>query len=217
MSSEISPVVLLIIVANVLFSMKGFNDQYFFSKYKFQIGAIKNGEKIRLLSSAFLHVDFRHLIFNMLTLYFFADSIILSLGIWQFLVIYFGSLVFSGLFALNYHKNDLYYSAVGASGAVMGVLYASIMLYPEMSLYFFFIPIPIPGYIFGLAYLLYSIYGMKKGIGNIGHSAHIGGAIAGYIITIALYPEVFEENLKMIIILAVPIILLFVFQKQLKS
>ena len=99
----------------------------------------------------------------------------------------------------------------------MGVLYASIMLYPEMSLYFFFVPIPIPGYVFGLGYLLYSIYGMKKSIGNIGHSAHIGGAIAGYIITIILYPEVFQENLKMVIILAIPIVLLFIFEKRLKN
>lgn len=216
MNSNIDPVVFLIIVANVLFSLKGFNDQHFFNKFKFQVGAIKQGEKIRLLSSGFLHVDFSHLLFNMLTLYFFADSVIGLLGIYKFLIIYFGSLVLSSLFAYVYHKNNLYYSAVGASGAVMGVLYAAILLDPSMSLMFFFVPIPIPGYIFGLGYLLYSIYGMKKGIGNIGHSAHIGGAIAGFVLTLILFPTVFEYNLKMVIILAIPIILLFAFEKQLK-
>jgi len=198
MNSDIDPVVLLIIVANVLFSMKGFNDQFFFNKYKFQIGAIKNGEKIRLFSSGFLHVDFSHLLFNMLTLYFFADSVIFLMGIYKFLIIYFGSLVLSSLFAFTYHKNNPYYSAVGASGAVMGVLYAAILLNPSMRLAFFFIPIPIPGYIFGLGYLLYSIYGMKKSIGNIGHSAHIGGAISGYALTLLLYPLVLQYNLKMV-------------------
>lgn len=217
MSSEINPVVLLIIVANVLVSMKGFNDQYFFGKYKFQVGAIKNGEKIRLFSSGFLHVDFSHLLFNMLTLYFFADAVIAYIDVWGFLLVYFGSLLFSGIFALNYHKNNLYYSAVGASGAVMGVLYAAILLHPDMKLAFIFFPVPIPGYIFGLGYLLYSIYGMKKSIGNIGHSAHIGGAISGYILTIALFPSVLEYNLFLVIILAVPIVLLFAFGKKLMN
>ncbi len=218
MSTDIPPVVLLIIAANVLFSMKGFKDQSFFNKFKFQIGAIKQGEKIRLFSSGFLHVDVSHLIFNMLTLYFFADSVIYTLGIFKFLIVYVGSLLFGGIYALNFHKKNLYYSAVGASGAVMGVIYASIMLYPNMTLSFIFFPFfDIPGYIFGVGYLLYSIYGMKNSVGNIGHSAHIGGAIAGYVLTLLLYPEVIQTNLKLVIILAIPIVLLFAFEKKLKG
>ncbi len=211
-----SQTVIIIIIANVLFSLKGFNDQVFFNKNKFQIGAIKNGEYLRLFTSAFLHADMQHLLFNMVTLYFFADTVIAIVGIPIFIIIYLGSLLAGGLFSLNYHKNDLYYSAVGASGAVMGVLYAAIMVYPELRLAFIFVPIPIPGYVFGLGYLLYSIYGMKKSIGNIGHSAHIGGAIGGFVLTLLLYPIVFETNMKMVIILAIPIVLLFVFQEQLK-
>jgi membrane associated rhomboid family serine protease len=212
-----SQVVLIIIVANVLFSFKGFSDQQFFNKNKFQLGNVKNGEYLRLFTSGFLHVDQKHLIFNMLTLYFFADNVVDSVGIWKFVVIYLVSLLFGGLYTLNFHKNNLYYSAVGASGAVMGVLYAAIMLYPDMSLAFIFVPIPIPGYIFGIGYLLYSIYGMKKSVGNIGHSAHIGGAIGGFAMTLLLHPEVFTDNRRMVIILAIPILLLFVFEKQLKN
>ena len=81
---------------------------------------------------------------------------------------------------------------------------------------FIFVPIPIPGYVFGLGYLLYSIYGMKKSIGNIGHSAHIGGAIGGFVLTLLLYPTVFETNKRMVIILAVPIILLFAYEEYIK-
>jgi len=77
----------------------------------------------------------------------------------------------------------------------------------------FFIPIPIPAYVFGIAYLLYSIYGMKKQIGNIGHDAHFGGAIGGYVITLLFAPSLFQEHLTMIILLAIPIILLFVLQR----
>lgn len=211
-----SPTVIIIIIANVLFSMKGFNDQHFFNKNKFQIEPIKNGEYLRMFTSAFLHVDMQHLIFNMLTLYFFADKVINEIGVVKFLIIYFGSLLFGNLLTLNFHKNNLYYSAVGASGAVMGILYAAIMLFPEMRIGFFFIPIPIPAYIFGIGYLLYSIYGMKKSLGNIGHTAHIGGAIAGYILTILLIPSVLQTNMRMVVILAIPIVLLFVFEKKLK-
>lgn len=212
-------VVLILIVANALFSYKGFNDMSFFNKFRFQIGAIKQQkEYVRLLSSGFLHVDPTHLIFNMLTLYFFADGVIYSIGVIPFLIIYFVGLLFGGLFALIYHKNELYYSAVGASGAVMSVIYAAILLYPEMKLSFILLPfIDIPGYIFGLGYLLYSIYGMKRGVGNIGHSAHLGGAIGGYALTIILAPEVLSNNLTLVIILGVPILLLFMFEKKLKA
>ncbi|MEN8187005.1 MAG: rhomboid family intramembrane serine protease [Bacteroidota bacterium] len=209
-------VVLLIIIANVLVSYKGFNDRGFFEKFKFQIGPIVNGEKIRMLTSGFLHVDTSHLLFNMLTLYFFASSVIDHLGVPKFLAIYFGSLLAGSLFALTFHKKNAYYSAVGASGAVMGVIYAAILLNPGMRLFLFFIPIPIPGYVFGVGYLLYSMFGMKNQWGNIGHSAHLGGAIGGYILTLVMYPEVFVEHKLMVMILAIPIILMFVFKDKLK-
>ncbi len=209
--------VLLIIIVNVLVSFKGFNDRGFFEKYKFQIGPIISGEKIRILTSGFLHVDQSHLFFNMLTLYFFADSVINYVGTPKFLAIYFGSLLGGSLFALSFHKKEPYYSAVGASGAVMGVLYAAIMLNPGMNLYLFFIPIPIPAYIFGVGYLLYSMFGMKKQWGNIGHSAHLGGAIGGFLLTIILFPQVLVQNKLMVIILAVPIVLMFVFKDKLES
>ena len=214
---DMSPSVLVIIVANVLVSFKGFKDRIFFERYKFQVGPINQGEKIRMLTSGFLHVDQSHLFFNMLTLYFFADSVIYFVGVPKFLAIYFGSLLAGSLFSLNFHKKEAHYSAVGASGAIMGILYAAIMLRPEMKLYMFFIPIPIPAYIFGVGYLLYTMFGMKKQWGNIGHSAHLGGAIGGFILTILLYPQVLSESKFMVIILAVPIVLMFVFKDKLEK
>ena len=210
-------IVLIIIAANVIVSFKGFNDRSFLERYKFQIGPIVQGERIRMLTSAFLHVDPSHLLFNMLTLYFFADPVIAYLGVARFLAVYFGALLAGGLFALYFHKREPYYSAVGASGAVMGVLYAAILLNPGMNLYLFFIPIPIPAYLFGVAYLLYSIFGMKRQWGNIGHSAHIGGAVGGYLLCILLYPSVLIESKLMVAILAVPIILMFVFKNKLEN
>src|SRR5690606_10461633 len=176
-------------------------------------GSIRAGEQIRMISSAFLHADIMHLAFNMLTLFFFAPVVIDHLGALSFILIYFGSLIFGSLLTLLFHKDDYSYRAIGASGAVTGVLYSAILLQPEMSLYLFFIPIPIPAYIVGIGYLLYSIYGMRAKNDNIGHTAHFGGAIGGYALTIAMVPSMLTENVFMVVVLAVPILLLFILAK----
>ncbi len=204
---------LIIIIANVLISIKGFNDFSFFEKYKFNIAGIRKGERIRLFSSGFLHADFSHLIFNMLTLYFFADVVIFSVGFVKFIIIYLASLLVGNLLSFYFHKDEYHYSAIGASGAVMGILYSSILFYPDMSLYLFFIPIPIPAWIFGIMYLLYSIYGMKKSLGNIGHDAHFGGALAGYVLTIIFAPYILDTQFWIVGVLAIPIVLLYVLIK----
>lgn len=203
-------VLIAIIIATVIVSYKGFEDTAFFRKYEFHVGSIRAGEQIRMVTSAFLHADIMHLAFNMLTLYFFAPVVIGFFGDSAFLLVYLGSLIFGSLLTLYFHKNDYSYRAIGASGAVTGVLYSAILLQPDMSLYLFFIPIPIPAYIFGIGYLLYSIYGMKAKNDNIGHTAHFGGAIGGYLITLCKAPELFTENTSMVILLAVPIVILFV-------
>ena len=205
---------IVIIAANVIISFKAFEDEYFFRKYEFHIGSIRAGQHIRMFSSAFLHVDIAHLAFNMLTLYFFAPVVTSFLGTPTFLMIYLGSLLCGNLLTLQFHKDEYHYRAVGASGAVTGILYSAILLQPGMNLYLFFIPIPIPAYIFGIVYLLYSIYGMKSRTDNIGHTAHFGGAIGGYLITLSKEPQMFTENTLMVILLAIPIIILFVLAKM---
>mgnify|MGYP003672185535 CR=1 FL=1 len=211
--ANISFVTIIIIAANALISYKGFNDYTFFEKYKFHVGAIKNGEKIRAFSSAFLHVDFQHLIFNMISLYFFAPVVTGYLGNSGFIAVYVGSLLLGSALSYYFHKDEYHYTAVGASGAVMGIVYSAILLQPDMSLYLFFIPIPIPAYIFGVGYLLYSIYGMKAKNDNIGHDAHFGGAIGGYVITLLLLPALIQINLTMVIVLAIPILILFLLKQ----
>ena len=202
-----------IILANILFSLKGFNDEFFFRKYQFHVGSIRAGEQIRMVSSAFLHADFFHLAFNMIALYSFAPVVISQLGNLTFLLVYFGSLIFGSLLTMVFHGNDYSYSAVGASGAVTGIIYSSILLYPDMVIGIFGI-IPMPAYIFGIAYLLYSIYGMKSKRDNIGHTAHFGGAIGGYAITLLKDPILFQESTSMVILLAIPIVILFVMAKM---
>ncbi|EMY82351.1 rhomboid family intramembrane serine protease [Psychroflexus gondwanensis] len=206
-------VIIAVIAANVLMSFKGFNDFQFFNKYKFEVSSIKAGDKIRILSSGFLHVDTTHLFVNMLTLYFFASSVTSFLGTTGFLLVYFGSLIIGNLLSFYFHKDEYAYTAVGASGAVVGVLYAAILLQPDMMLGLFFI-IPMPAYVFGIGYLFYSIWAMKARRDNVGHDAHFGGAMGGYFITLLLSPWVLKEHLLMVILLAVPILVLFVLQKM---
>ncbi|AWG27010.1 rhomboid family intramembrane serine protease [Flavobacterium kingsejongi] len=201
-----------IIVLTCIVSYKGFTDPAFFRKYEFHIGSIRAGDQIRMFSSAFLHADIMHLAFNMLTLYFFAPVVIAYLGNFYFLLIYAASLLAGSLLTYYFHKNNYGYRAIGASGAVTGILYAAILLRPDMTLGLYFI-IPVPAYVFGIGYLLYSIYGMRAKRDNIGHTAHFGGAIAGYLITLARVPEMFTENTLMVVLLAIPIVLLFVLEK----
>lgn len=209
---ELHIVTIIIIAINVIVSFKGFNDQAFFNKYKFNIADIKAGAKYQIFTSGFLHANVSHLLVNMLTLYFFANIVIYALGSPTFIVVYLASLLVGNLFSYYFHKDDYNYTAVGASGAVMGILYSAILLQPDMTLGLFFI-IPIPAYVFGIGYLLYTIYGMKRRNDNIGHDAHFGGATAGYILTIAFAAWVLQAHLMMVILLAIPIVILFFLQR----
>jgi membrane associated rhomboid family serine protease len=209
-----STILIAIIAVTILFSLKGLNDVAFFRKFEFHIGSILAGDHIRMISSGFLHADIGHLFFNMFTLYMFAPVVINYFGSASFFLIYMASLVFGSLLTLLMHKNDYNYRAIGASGAVMGVLYSAILIDPNMNLYMFFIPIPIPAYLFGIGYLLYSIYGMKAKDDNIGHTAHFGGAVGGYLITLLKEPSMLVDNTLMVVLLLIPIILLFVMSKM---
>lgn len=204
-------VTIVVMILTGVISYKAFNDDSFFRKYEFHIGSIKSGDQIRMISSGFLHSDFQHLFFNMFTLYFFAPYVIYNLSSIYFIYIYLGSLIAGNLLTLFFHKNEYYYRAVGASGAVTGIIYSAILLEPNLYMYKF-----IPGYIFGFAYLLFSIYGMKSKSDNIGHVAHFGGAIGGLGITLSRKPELFVNEPIIIIALLIPIVVLFFLQKAKK-
>lgn len=206
-------ILLFIIGITVLISFKGFQDTVFFEKYQFYIGKIQVGERVRLLSSGFLHADIMHLAFNMITLYFFAPIVIEVLGNYHFIFIYFTSIICGNMLSFYLYKNDYFYKAIGASGGVMGIIYTAILLYPEMVLGIYFI-IPVPGYIFGIGYLLYSIYGIKAKKDTIGHTAHFGGAITGFLITLVLQPKIITTHFYMVALLTFPILVFFYLYKK---
>lgn len=198
--------VILLIVFNVLVSYKGFSESPFFERYKFSVLAIQQQQYFRLLSSGFLHVDTAHLIFNMFALYMFGDVVIQITGVFLFMMIYILSLLAGNYFTYVNHKNEPSYSAVGASGAVSGIVYSSILLFPQMQLALIFFPIPMPGYVFGILYLLYTLFGMKRRRDNIGHTAHFGGAVSGFAITLIIFPSLIYMKTNLILLMLIPLI-----------
>ncbi len=199
---------LLLIIANIAFSYKGFKSEAFFHKYKFEVDAILQYKDYkRLITSGFLHVSWMHLIFNMISLYFFSSLIETNLGAVSFLMIYFGSLIGGDLLALFVHRHHGDYSSVGASGAICGIIFACIALFPNLGLSLFFLPISIPGWLYGLIFVLYSIYGIRSNKDNVGHEAHLGGALIGIIIAVMIEPSALKHNYTPILIIVIPTIL----------
>jgi membrane associated rhomboid family serine protease len=209
---NITAIGLIIILVNLIVTYNGLNKLGFMEKYSFKVGKILlDKEYKRLVTSGFLHGGWVHFIFNMITFYFFSHQVELTLGPLYFLSIYILSLIGGNLFALCIHRKNASYSAVGASGAISGVLFSSIALYPSIGIGFFFLPFYIPGWLFGLLYVLYSIYGIKSRRDNIGHEAHLGGGIIGMIVTIAIVPQILSTNLLPILAVLLPtLVFLFI-------
>ena len=194
--------VLLLFIAMFVVSIRGFRDPVFFRKYLFEVSDVKyKKEYYRLITCGFLHVDWMHLLFNTITLYFFYAIPFGFLGEVRFFVLYFVGLGLSGYFSYLIHRNDSGYAAVGASGAVSAVLFSAIP-----------IPIPIPGYIFAVAYLLYTTYGMRRSWGNVGHAAHLGGAAAGVLLTLLMEPRAWHLHPWMVGIILTLLVVLIVWE-----
>jgi membrane associated rhomboid family serine protease len=197
--------VTLLIILNLLVSYQGLKNQAFFEANAFWIDKILiNKEYKRLITSGFLHVSWPHLLFNMFTLYAFGTGLEVGEGIFFVGITYLISLVGGNLLALFIHRNQSDYRAAGASGAVSGLVFACIALFPGMHISFFFIPIQIPGWIYGTLFMLYTIYGIRSALGNVGHDAHLGGAVCGMIFAIGIHPEVLRTNLLPILVMLVP-------------
>jgi membrane associated rhomboid family serine protease len=135
-------------------------------------------------------VGLAHLAFNMLTLYFFGPFIEGRLGSWRFLVLYFGAELAANALTYWRHRDSPNYSAAGASGAISGIVFAFVLFRPWEPIYLFFIPVGIPAVVFSVLYVALSVYAAKQGGGQVAHEAHLGGALGGVALTLALYPAV---------------------------
>ena len=193
----------LLIGFTVLFSLWAFNNPDVFYKCKhWPYAEARQGEYYRWLTSGFLHGDYMHLMFNMITLYFFGVAVekwfmllFPGAGQWLFLIFYLIAIVAASLATYYRYRNTQHFASIGASGAVSAVLFAAILLQPTLSLRLMFIPIPIPGFIYGALYLYYSDYSAKRGGDGIDHVAHFYGAVFGFLFPLALRPSLILDFL----------------------
>ena len=185
-------ITLIIVIITALVSIGGFSSQKIIDDLIFYPPAVsRRNQFYRFFSCGLIHADYAHLIFNMLALYLFGKAVEDAFaelfgdsGRWVYLFMYVSALLISLLPTYFKHKDSYHYKSLGASGAVSAVIFAGLMLAPETEVYIFFIPIPIPGFIFAPLYLLISAVLEKKGGGNINHSAHIWGSIYGLLFVI---------------------------------
>ena len=145
-----------------------------------------------LLSSGFVHADFGHLIFNLITYYSFAFPLDRAIGDLRFEILYFSAMLVGNLGTCIKHRNEPEYASLGASGAILGVLFASIVYFPQQKLLMLPIPIPIPAPLFAVAYLAFSWYSSGRSRDRINHDAHIFGALTGLVFVLVTAPERFR-------------------------
>ncbi len=196
---------ILLLVFTGLFTYKGLTDRVYYERYLFEVdGILLRKEYTRLISSGFLHVGWLHFGFNMIALMSFSDEIERLMGGPKFLILYFGSLIGGNLLALYLHRNHWNYRAVGASGAISGVIMSFIIFHPNSEIGFILIPFQLKSWIFGLLFVVVSIFGIKSQGDNIGHEAHLGGAIVGVLLTICLSPAVLLEKGWIILAILLP-------------
>lgn len=195
-------ITLIIVIATSLFSYLGFQRPELMSRYDFSPYRITHrNEYYRFFSHAFLHADWIHLIINMLVFYSFGRYVegnfnhlartgYINSGEFNFILLYVSSIIISGISTFLKRRNDPYYVAVGASGAVSAILFTSIFFSPLEKVYLYGL-LPLPGIVFGILYLAYSSYMSKKAKDNINHDAHFWGAVFGLIYPVLMEPSLF--------------------------
>lgn len=185
---DTAPITLLLVVVTCFISWRAFEDRMLMQRLIFYPYAIQErNEWYRFFTSGFIHADWMHLLFNMIALYSFGQNVEHALvglmgqglGSLLYLLLYFVSKIGGGVPTFIKHRYNATYRALGASGAVSGVVFASIFFFPLLGLLVFPIPFPLPAVVFGFAYLAYSSYMSRHGNDNIGHDAHFGGAVTG--------------------------------------
>lgn len=183
------------ITSFLAFSNHNLSEKLLFSPYMIS----HHGQGYRFLTHALVHGDWMHLLVNMFVLLSFGQAVetyftmfFAVKGAYLFLLLYIGGVALSSTPSYAKYKSDQFYRAVGASGAVSAVVFASILIQPLSPIRFAFLPIDIPAFIFGAMYLGYSAYMARKGTDNIGHDAHFWGAVFGIVFTGILKPALFS-------------------------
>ncbi|WP_242103951.1 MULTISPECIES: rhomboid family intramembrane serine protease [unclassified Lysobacter] len=183
----------LLIGVTVLVSWQAFNNRVLLDRLILWPPAIdRNRQYDRLVTHGFIHADGQHLLFNMITLFFFGRAIepvfVEKIGLVGFIAFYLSAIVIAILPTYMNHRHDSGYRSLGASGAVSAVLFSYILFAPWSLIYVFFLPVP--AVLYAVAYIGYSIWMDRHGTDNVNHSAHLWGAAYGVMFTLLLEPDV---------------------------
>jgi membrane associated rhomboid family serine protease len=186
-----SPVATAIFVITIGITLLAFSNDKLYNELTLHPYSVARGEKVwTVITSGLIHRDWSHLLFNMLSYYFFAFQLESIIGHWQFALLYIASLILSDLPTIGKHKEDYWYRSLGASGAISAVVFSYILFNPMSRMIIFPLPIPIPAILYGVLYLVYCAYASRQSNDSINHDAHFFGALSGIMITILLYHEV---------------------------
>ena len=187
---------LIILALTVLVSVIGLFSRTVIEKAVLRPYVIAQGrDYATLLTSGFVHADVPHLLFNLITYWSFAFLLERAMGELRFEVLYFTGLLVSNIGTTIKHRNDPNYASLGASGAILAVLFAAIVYFPHQRLIFLFFPIPIPAPVFAVLYLVYSYWSSGRARDRINHDAHIFGALTGLAFALVMAPERFLDLL----------------------
>jgi membrane associated rhomboid family serine protease len=194
-----TPVASFILIFTIATSIYAFNDNSVLGRFILSPYNVYRKHKIyTLITSGFIHADWMHLIFNMLTFFSFGFALESMIGSVKFAILYFVSLVVSDLPTVFRHKDNLGYNSLGASGAVSAVIFSFILFQPFSKMYIMPIPFGIWAVVFGPLYLVYCAYASKQSRDNINHDAHMYGALSGMILTVLLMPGVITYFLQQV-------------------
>ncbi|WP_285059735.1 rhomboid family intramembrane serine protease [Pedobacter ginsengisoli] len=194
-----TPVASLIFLFTIITSIYAFSNPDLYGKFMLNPYNVSRRHRVyTLITSGLIHADWMHLIFNMMTFFFFAFQLERIIGSLNFGILYFVSMVAADIPSVIKHKNDIWYNSLGASGAISAVLFSYILFVPFSSMIIFPIPIPIWAIVFGPLYLVYCVYASRQARDHINHDAHFFGALAGLILTVLLVPGVIPHFIEQI-------------------
>jgi membrane associated rhomboid family serine protease len=183
-------ITLIVIIITCVASFYAWNNPEVYRKWMMNPYRVKNNnEYYRFITSGFIHADYMHLFFNMYSLYLFGRIAESYIGALNLVLLFLLGIIVSDLPTYFKYKNSSHYNSLGASGGVSSVIFASILIDPIGDLGLLFLPITIPGFIFGVLYLIYCYYMAKRGQDNINHDAHFYGALFGIVYTAVLFPD----------------------------
>lgn len=192
-----NPVLVLLIASVVIVSAAGWASKGLRTAFVLHPWSVKRNKQVhRLLTGGWVHADPGHLLFNMLTLYFFADGVMAILGVARFLVLYFTAVVVAFIPTTLRFMNKQGYSSLGASGAVAAVVFSAIALIPGLRVGIPFVPVLVPGWVYGIGYLAYSAYHSWRAKDGVNHDAHFSGAIYGALLTFVMEPARVQRTLQ---------------------